>query len=150
MFNLFNNQDKNNSSDIYIQIEREFLEEAIQFVEQTNIDLLAISIGTQHGLYTEEPDLDFERLQNLNENIDIPMVLHGGSGTPALDVKKAIKLGISKVNVGTDIYTTYMNSMKEELNNRPDNPYTLDVMSEVQKDILVKIGDWLSTLNLLD
>ena len=76
-------------------------EDAAEFVRRTNIDSLAVAIGTAHGLYKGEPKLDFERLVEIKEKVDIPLVLHGASDLPDDLVKKAISLGICKVTVAT-------------------------------------------------
>jgi len=111
------------------------VEEAIQFVKETKVDSLAIGIGTAHGFYETRPELNFERLAEVNEAIKISLVLHGGTGIPDEDIKKAIPLGINKVNIGTIIHCTYMNSLKEELSKRDKNPYTLEVMLPVKEKI---------------
>ncbi len=118
------------------------VEEAIQFVKETKVDSLAIGIGTAHGFYKAKPELNFERLAEVNEAIKIPLVLHGGTGIPDEDIKKAISLGMNKVNIGTIIHCTYMNSLKEELNKRDKNPYTLEVMLPVKEEVkkVVKEG----------
>lgn len=78
-------------------------EEAKIFVERTGIDALAVCIGTQHGQYRFEPKLNIERLKKIAETVDIPLVLHGGSGTPKEQVHEAIHQGINKINICTDI-----------------------------------------------
>ncbi len=116
--------------------------EAIQFVRETKVDSLAVGIGTAHGFYKARPELNFERLAQLNKKIKIPLVLHGGTGIPYRDIRKAISLGINKINIGTIIYFTYMNSLKKELNKGRNNPYTLEVMLPVKEKIkkVVKEG----------
>lgn len=77
--------------------------EAKEFVEQTGADFLAISIGTVHGVYQATPKLDIPRLEQINAAVDVPLVLHGGSGLSDDDFRNTIRGGISKVNVYTDI-----------------------------------------------
>jgi tagatose 1,6-diphosphate aldolase GatY/KbaY len=91
-------------------------EMAAVFVEKTGIDALAVSIGNAHGLYTKLPQLDFERLARLKEVTRIPLVLHGGSGTPERDLHRAITLGISKVNVATELINAVRHSLLEQWN----------------------------------
>lgn len=74
---------------------------AKEFVEKTEIDALAVAIGNSHGKYKGEPKLDFERLAEIKESTGIPLVLHGGSGISTDDFRKAIRLGISKINFFT-------------------------------------------------
>lgn len=77
--------------------------QAKDFVEKTGVDALAIAVGTAHGAYKLPPKLDFQRIETIARTIDIPLVLHGGSGLSDNDFKKAIEKGISKVNIFTDI-----------------------------------------------
>lgn len=86
---------------------------ALDFVKKTNIDSLAIAIGTAHGLYKLKPKLDFERLANIRKIIDIPLVLHGASGVSPEDTRKAIELGICKVNIATELKIPFADSIKE-------------------------------------
>lgn len=77
--------------------------QAKDFVEKTGVDALAIAVGTAHGAYKLPPKLDFERIETIAKTIDVPLVLHGGSGLTDNDFKQAILRGISKVNIFTDI-----------------------------------------------
>ena len=76
---------------------------AKDFVEKTKVDALAIAVGNAHGAYKLPPKLDFARIEKIRKTIDVPLVLHGGSGLSDDDFRKAIELGISKVNIFTDI-----------------------------------------------
>lgn len=88
-------------------------EEAREFVKRTGVDCLAVSIGTQHGHYIAEPHLNIERLKAIKAVVDVPLVLHGGSGTPIDQVQEAIKCGIRKINVATDVLTAVADSFGE-------------------------------------
>lgn len=87
--------------------------QAKEFVEKTGIDSLAIAIGTAHGLYHGEAKLDFDRLKEIREVVDVPLVLHGASDVPDELVKKAISLGICKVNVATDLKIPFSDAVKK-------------------------------------
>ena len=76
---------------------------AKDFVDKTGVDALAIAVGNAHGAYKLPPKLDFERIRTIANTVDVPLVLHGGSGLTDDDFKKAIQDGISKVNIFTDI-----------------------------------------------
>ncbi len=89
--------------------------EAKVFVEETGINALAVAIGTVHGFYKSKPELNFERLSELNEVLDIPLVMHGASGIPKEDVRKAVSLGICKVNIATEIKNTFILNVKKIL-----------------------------------
>ena len=87
--------------------------QAKDFVERTGIDSLAVAIGTAHGLYHGEAKLDFDRLKEIREVVDVPLVLHGASDVPDELVKKAISLGICKVNVATDLKIPFSAAVKK-------------------------------------
>ena len=76
---------------------------AKDYVEKTKVDALAIAVGNAHGAYKLPPKLDFERIKTIANTVDVPLVLHGGSGLTDNDFKRAIKEGISKVNIFTDM-----------------------------------------------
>ena len=71
-------------------------------MQRTGVDSLAVAIGNSHGHYVCEPNLDISRLDEINKAIDVPLVLHGGSGIPAEQMIESVKYGINKVNIGTD------------------------------------------------
>ncbi|WMC93409.1 class II fructose-bisphosphate aldolase [Kineothrix sp. MB12-C1] len=89
---------------------------AKDFVEKTGIDALAIAVGTAHGSYKLPPKLDFERIRTISNIIDIPLVLHGGSGLSDEDFRKSIQEGISKVNIFTDINLAGADAQWKKLN----------------------------------
>ncbi len=78
-------------------------EEAAKFVRETGVDALACAFGTAHGLYLKQPKLDFDRLAKIKELVDVPLVMHGGSGVSREDFERVIRIGIRKVN-----YYAYM------------------------------------------
>jgi ketose-bisphosphate aldolase len=78
-------------------------DEARRYAGETGVDLLAISIGNAHGIYTRLPRFDFERLETIHRAVKVPLVLHGGSGTSEEDIRRAISLGIAKVNVASEL-----------------------------------------------
>ena len=90
------------------------VDEAKRFVRETGVDALAVSIGTLHGLYRGKPKLDFDRLSQLRSACPIPLVLHGGSDTPDQDIRRAIELGIDKINIWTDVRIPFLQALKEE------------------------------------
>ena len=90
-----------------------------EFVERTGVDALAVSIGTAHGVYVKAPKLDIERLDMITAASDIPLVLHGGSGTPEDQMSCAISHGISKVNIYSELLTAWNTAMLDELKQLP-------------------------------
>ncbi len=92
-------------------------DEAKHFVESTGINALAIAIGSSHGFYKEEPKLDLERLVKIRNVVDIPLVLHGASGIPGVTLQKAIRRGICKINIATEVKNIFIQTLKNELYN---------------------------------
>lgn len=82
-------------------------EEAKLFVDKTKVDSLAVAIGSAHGIYTGVPRIDLKRLKEIRKKVDIPLVLHGGSGISDEVIKECIKNGISKVNIATELKIAY-------------------------------------------
>lgn len=95
-------------------------EQAVQFVEATGVDSLAVAIGTAHGVYKGVPKLDKERLSEIRKVISIPLVLHGTSGVPDEDVKDCIARGICKVNYATDLRIAYTKGVNRVLSEKPE------------------------------
>ncbi|KKR04704.1 MAG: 5-dehydro-2-deoxyphosphogluconate aldolase [Candidatus Uhrbacteria bacterium GW2011_GWF2_39_13] len=90
-------------------------EEAVKFAGQTGVDALAISIGTAHGFYKEEPYLDIERAMEIGKSVSIPLVLHGGTGVPEEQLKKAIECGVAKINIATELQNLFIRGIASEL-----------------------------------
>lgn len=92
------------------------VDEAVEFARATGVDALAVSIGTAHGYYKQTPKLDIDRCRAIADALpEVPLVLHGGSGTPLADVRRAIQAGIAKVNIATEYQDTYLKSCRKEL-----------------------------------
>ena len=95
-------------------------EEALDFVEKTGIDSLAVAIGTAHGVYKGEPKLDFDRLKEIRKIVNLPLVLHGASGVPDKSIKLAIKNGISKINIATELKIPLADAIKQCFADNPE------------------------------
>lgn len=93
---------------------------AKEFVERTGIDSLAVAIGTAHGLYKGELKLDFQRLSEIRSKVKVPLVLHGASDVPINLVRKAISLGITKVNIATDLKIPFAEAVKSYFRENPE------------------------------
>ncbi|MFJ2543151.1 ketose-bisphosphate aldolase [Microbacterium sp. NPDC087589] len=91
--------------------------DAVRFVEETGVDSLAIAIGTSHGLYPSDknPELRHDLLEEIKAAIGIPLVLHGGSSNPDAELRRAVELGVNKINISSDIKVSYHNRMREIL-----------------------------------
>lgn len=88
------------------------VEDMEKFIEETNVDALAVAIGTSHGVYKGTPKLDLELMEKLNKFSKVPLVMHGGSGTPEKDLLRSIELGMSKINIFSDLLKGYYTGMK--------------------------------------
>jgi len=95
-------------------------EDAVEFVRRAPVDALAVAIGTAHGQYKGKPELDFERLEKIDSMVDTPLVLHGSSGVPEDDIRKAVERGIRKVNIDTNIREAFVTGVKEEISSNPN------------------------------
>ncbi len=100
------------------------LEDAKEFVSKTDVDALAVAVGSSHGIYSSEVNLKIDLIKELADNINIPLVLHGSSGIPDDQVVAAVKAGIRKVNFGTDIKIANRQGIEEWFKN---NPHGYDV-----------------------
>lgn len=127
------------------------VKQAKEFVERTNCDCLAVAIGTAHGAYPKGmiPKLDFERLKELKAELDMPLVLHGGSGAGEENIRKAVACGINKINVCTDLMRHATNASIATLKENPQidymdlsGIYVLNVKNQSGKVVLKKHGDY--------
>lgn len=84
---------------------------AAEFVERTGCDSLAVAIGNQHGVYTSAPQLNFEVLEKVRDAVSVPLVLHGASGIGDKDIRRAIQLGITKINIHTELCQAAMEAI---------------------------------------
>jgi ketose-bisphosphate aldolase len=98
-------------------------ESAARFVQETGIDLLAVSVGNVHILIKGEQDLDLERLSQICLHVATPLVLHGGTGISATSLREAIAMGIAKVNYGTYLKQRYLAAIRNSLAAEIDNPH---------------------------
>ena len=117
------------------------LEECIEITEKTGIDALAPALGSVHGFYKGEPNLDFERMSLINRSLPIPLVLHGGSGIPDDKIKKAIECGTSKINVNTELQAAWSAAVREFLNNDSEAYDPRKVIGSGEKAIKEKVRE---------
>jgi tagatose 1,6-diphosphate aldolase GatY/KbaY len=128
--------------DMSVDEESAFLtdaQEARRFVQLTGVDSLAVAIGTAHGLYTKTPKIDFQRLAEIRAVVDVPLVLHGASDVPDALVRRAIELGICKVNVATELKIAFAAAVKEWFAKNPqgnDPRYYMRVGMDAMKDVV--------------
>ncbi|WP_017378828.1 class II fructose-bisphosphate aldolase [Paenisporosarcina sp. TG-14] len=116
-------------------------EEAIAFVEATDVDYLAVSIGTAHGIYQETPNLRFERLKEISDAVDRPIVLHGGSDVPDEQVQRAIALGVAKINVDTELRQAFTRGVQDAFHNNIDNIVLADTLGSGKEKMKKKVQE---------
>ena len=98
-------------------------EDCVKIVNETNLCTLAPALGSVHGIYKGEPNLNFERMKEISEKTNLPLVLHGGTGIPDDKIKMAISCGISKINVNTELQLAWHGALKKfVLNNDTYDP----------------------------
>ena len=115
--------------------------EAADFIDQTSADALAIAIGSAHGFYVETPKLDLQRLTEINEATQTPLVLHGGSGIPDEQLRQSFRKGINKLNVGTEYFALFYETVKNYVNKNETKPGMFplwDYQHEIVYEYLLK------------
>ena len=115
---------------------------AAEFVQRTQIDSLAVAIGTAHGLYAHEPRLDFVRLEQIRQRVEIPLVLHGASGLSEQDVQHCIRRGICKVNVATELKIAFADALKGYFYNNPaanDPRHYMQPAKAAMREVVIRI-----------
>lgn len=95
-------------------------EEAAEFVDRTGCDFLAVAIGNAHGVYKGIPQINFDVLSQIHDVVSVPLVLHGTSGIPDDQVKRAVSMGMCKVNYATDLRIAFTNGIKTYIKEKPD------------------------------
>ncbi len=131
-------EDDNSKPDIYTDPE-----EARQFVEETGVTSLAVSIGTSHGFYKGIPVLDMERLSEIKAAVSVPLVLHGASGLTDEQVRECARRGICKVNIATELRDAYSRTVQKYFEKKPNvvdpKEYSREAMNAVEEIVKQKI-----------
>lgn len=122
-------------------------DQAQEFVKRTGVDALAVAIGNAHGFYKGEPQLDFIRLEQIRARVEVPLVLHGASGIPDEGIRRAVKIGVDKINIDTEVRAAFQKAVASFL---AENPQVIDprkilgpaikAMSEVVKSKIELFG----------
>ncbi|MFI3208128.1 MAG: class II fructose-bisphosphate aldolase [Eubacteriales bacterium] len=122
------------------------VQQAIEFVGETHVDFFAVAIGNAHGTYSREPKLNFQRLEELRNALDMPLVLHGASGLPSEDIKKAIQLGVSKINFFTDVDYAFSSGVKQSMDETPKG-YGFKFYADGREEMKNKLEDIIEMCN---
>lgn len=121
-------------------------EQARDFVAQTGVDALAVSVGTVHGLYKGDPHIDLPRLEAIRQRVGIPLVLHGGTGVPAELLRESIARGVAKVNVNTEVSLAAVGRIRAEIERKPKVHFSevtkvaVAAMEEVMADYIARFN----------
>ena len=121
------------------------VEEAARFVEETNVDVLSISVGTVHGFFDRKPELDFDLIRKIKDAVKIPLVIHGASGLENEQYKGAIRNGVVKFNYLTGLIEEAKDKVRKILENSDDFSY-IDLHFEVSRAFIEKVKSLIDTL----
>ena len=123
------------------------IEDAVKLVDSTNIDFLAPALGSVHGIYKGKPKLDFIRMEKIHKLVNIPLVLHGGSGIPDDLIQKAISCGICKININTELQIAWSQGVRQflQVNQKVYDPRKIikageKAMKEMIKEKVILFG----------
>ena len=124
-----------------VEVKKENLtkvEEAVEFVEKTNVDLLAVSVGNVHGIVEKEPEIDFERGREIALAVKIPLVLHGASGLSLEKIKRCILAGFKIIHINTEFRKIWKKKLQEEIQKETVVPYKIlePLIEEIKKKII--------------
>jgi len=121
-------------------------DKAAEFVARTGIDALASAIGNAHGLYKQRPVLDFERLEAIRSATGVPLVLHGGSGTPPDQLQTAIRTGVSKVNVASELGRAFLNAIAQFERSKDGKGWYAHALMDAKSAVKQTTAKWMHEL----
>lgn len=121
-------------------------EDVIYYVNETNLDSVAPALGSVHGLYKGLPKLDYETMNDINNSISIPLVLHGGTGILDEQIKKSISCGIAKININTELQIAWSDAVKKYIKDNPNIYDPRKIISSGESNIKKHIKDKISLL----
>lgn len=126
-------------------------DQADYFVKETNIDTLAVAIGTSHGLYPKgkKPELNIELLKEINSRLSIPIVLHGGSGNPDEEVRESVLYGVGKVNLSSDLKSVFFEQVRQTLIDNKNMYEPNEVYPEANKKLKKVVEYKMNLLNTI-
>ena len=113
-------------------------ESCVAYVQETEVDALAPAIGTAHGLYKQTPRIDYDRLRRISESLEIPVVIHGGTGLAQADFHELLRSGATKINIATQINLEYLEAVRSYLTSHPHTKDPLDLCTHAARRIKEK------------
>lgn len=121
--------------------------QAVEFIERTGCESLAIAIGNGHGHYVKTPQLDFNRIKELRKVLDVALVMHGGSDIPTEQLQEAVQCGMSKFNIATEYQRAFTNNMNAFLKDAPERAYFYNAMREIEEPCIEFVREKIRILN---
>jgi fructose-bisphosphate aldolase class II len=121
-------------------------EEAARFVAATEIDALAVAVGTSHAMLTQDARLDFELIRQLGARVPVPLVLHGSSGVPDADLARAVAAGITKVNIATRLSSAFTAAVRAYLEEHPSDVDTRAYLGRAREVVAAEVSRLLQVL----
>lgn len=122
-------------------------EVAKAFFEQTQVDALAVAVGTAHGMQKQEARIDFERIEQIQSVVDVPLVLHGSSGVPDEDLTRISKMRFGKINIGTVLKTVYVDAIRRVLQEQPQLRDQIKLLREASSAVTEMVKHKIKLLN---
>jgi ketose-bisphosphate aldolase len=119
------------------------VDEAAELVAASGVDSLAVGIGNAHGFYAAPPQLNIRRLKEIHAVVDVPLVLHGGTGIPEEQVRACIANGIAKINVGTLLHSSYLAALRRELARERKGYAVPDVFEPAKEAVKAQATSWI-------
>jgi len=117
------------------------LEKIVRFIEETEVDCIALDVGNIHGVFTEMPKMELERISNLLREVSCFVVLHGGSGIQKKEIREAIDRGVVKININTEIRVEWIGAIRDFLDKNPDEIVPYKIMPEAEFAVYKKIRE---------
>lgn len=122
------------------------IDQAVEFVERTHCDALAVAVGNAHGPYIKHPALDFDRMKGLRDALKVPLVMHGCSGIPDEQMQRAVACGFSKFNIATEYFVAMYNGIQEVMK-QGEQRDAMGLMNQVEKSMIDFVRSKLVLLN---
>jgi len=122
-------------------------ESAKAFFEQTQVDALAVAVGTAHAMQKQEAQINFQRVEQIQKVVDVPLVLHGSSGVPDEDLTRISKMGFGKINIGTVLKTVYVQKIREILLNKPELKDQITLLKDASVAVTQMVKHKIELLN---
>ncbi|MCL6522198.1 MAG: class II fructose-1,6-bisphosphate aldolase [Firmicutes bacterium] len=115
--------------------------QAESFARETGVDALAVAVGTAHGVYRREPHLDFRRLEAIRRRVPVPLVLHGSSGVPDDQIREAVRHGVRKINIDTELRQAFSATLRSWLPGHPDEIDPRKILAPARQAMQAKVQE---------